>query len=59
VKRKEVLVEVNKWAEEATQGLIKSVLCEGSFDSSTGVDFKFYLLDGKSIEVPFMTNSEI
>ncbi|PIA57717.1 hypothetical protein AQUCO_00600444v1 [Aquilegia coerulea] len=80
VKANEVLAEVNKWAEEATGGLIKSVLPRGSFNPLTRIvlgnalyfkgkwaqefvksgtkHFKFYLPDGKSIEAPFMTNSE-
>ncbi|KAL5705109.1 NADH:ubiquinone reductase (H(+)-translocating) [Ranunculus cassubicifolius] len=73
---KEAVHKVNEWADEATNGLIKSVLPEGSFTPSTRVvlanalffkgrwseefeidatfDSKFFLLDGNSVEVPFM-----
>ncbi|KAL5725536.1 hypothetical protein ACHQM5_008672 [Ranunculus cassubicifolius] len=75
-KSKEAIQKVNRWAEESTNGLIKSVLPEDEFNparrivlanavyfkgrwsqefSSMVTEYrKFYLLDGNSVEVPFM-----
>ncbi|KAL5705107.1 hypothetical protein ACHQM5_023451 [Ranunculus cassubicifolius] len=78
-KAKEVMNEVNEWAESATNGLIKSLVSENLFNERTRLvlanalyfkgkwernTFKasnteksaFYLLDGMSVTVPFMTN---
>ncbi|PIA28258.1 hypothetical protein AQUCO_07200127v1, partial [Aquilegia coerulea] len=76
-KREELIAHVNKWAEESTNGLIKSILhdkslsertrlvlanalyfkgrWDGEFDKSLTKDNKFYLLDGSTVEVPFMS----
>ncbi|PIA33122.1 hypothetical protein AQUCO_04200109v1 [Aquilegia coerulea] len=78
MKRKEVIDHVNKWTEEATNGLIKSILPEDSLSPNTrvvlanGLYFRgewlsefhktytrksqFFLLDGSSVKVPFMTS---
>ncbi|PIA52320.1 hypothetical protein AQUCO_01000291v1 [Aquilegia coerulea] len=79
-KAAEVIDEVNLWAEDTTNGLIKSVLPQGSLNEITrlvlanALYFKgnwteefpirktvhrtFYLLNGKSVQVPFMSNSK-
>lgn len=76
----EVTNEVNTWAENETNGLIKEVLPSGSvdrttrliltnalyfkgawnekFDASTTKDDDFYLLNGGSVRVPFMTSKK-
>ncbi|KAF9613597.1 hypothetical protein IFM89_009267 [Coptis chinensis] len=75
----EITKEVNKWAEEATNGLIKSVIpspltpatvlvlanalyfkgrWREPFDKSATKDSKFNLLDGNSVEIPFMTSPD-
>ncbi|PIA28259.1 hypothetical protein AQUCO_07200128v1 [Aquilegia coerulea] len=76
-KREKLIVRVNKWAEESTNGLIKSILPDNSlsewtrlvlanalyfkgrwnyeFAKSLTKDNKFYLLDGSTVEVPFMS----
>ncbi|KAF8405091.1 hypothetical protein HHK36_009989 [Tetracentron sinense] len=77
LKANEVRDEVNTWAENATNGLIKDLLPPGCLDSDTtlvlanGLYFKgtwnhkfdesrtqdrdFYLLNGETVPVPFMT----
>ncbi|KAF5203568.1 Serpin-z1c [Thalictrum thalictroides] len=78
-KAAEVVNELNRWAEGATNGLIKSVLPQGSLDETSrlvlanALYFKgkwteeflkrnelrtFYLLNGNSVKVPFMTNTK-
>ncbi|XP_058069316.1 serpin-ZX-like isoform X1 [Magnolia sinica] len=74
----EVRKEVNKWAEDATRGLIAELLPSGSIDDSTilvlanalyfkgawnkkfkaskTIQREFYLLDGNSVQVAFMTS---
>ncbi|KAF9598288.1 hypothetical protein IFM89_026555, partial [Coptis chinensis] len=75
----EITEEVNKWAEEATNGLIKSVIPHPldpdtvlvlanalyfkgrwmkPFRKSATKDSKFNLLDGNSVEVPFVTSHD-
>ncbi|KAF9604928.1 hypothetical protein IFM89_011295 [Coptis chinensis] len=77
---KEITEKVNKWAEKATNGLIKSVVPKPFSPSTTTVlanalyfkgkwtqpfdkfatkDFKFSLLDGNSVRVPFMTSRQM
>ncbi|KAF9598285.1 hypothetical protein IFM89_026552 [Coptis chinensis] len=77
---KEVTEKVNKWAKDATNGLIQSVLphpllpttrfvlanalyfkgrWSQSFNKMFTRDSKFFLLDGNSMEVPFMTSHEM
>ncbi|KAL3617804.1 hypothetical protein CASFOL_038125 [Castilleja foliolosa] len=53
--------EVNTWAEEKTSGLIKDLLPPGSvkkFNPSLTKNHNFYLLNGSSVHVPFMTSSK-
>ncbi|KAL7108959.1 hypothetical protein ACP275_06G145700 [Erythranthe tilingii] len=79
-KAAEVIEEVNKWAENETNGLIEEILppdsddastrlilanavyfkgmWEEQFDSSVTKDDEFFLLNGSSIKVPFMTSWE-
>ncbi|XP_077234160.1 serpin-ZX-like isoform X1 [Tasmannia lanceolata] len=76
----QVANEVNSWAENETNGLIKELLPSTSvdnltklifanalyfkgawnekFDSSKTKDFDFNLLDGGSVQVPFMTSKK-
>ncbi|XP_058080323.1 serpin-ZX [Magnolia sinica] len=76
----QVANEVNSWAENKTNGLIKELLPAGSVDGSTRLilanalyfkgawndkfdasktkDFDFHLLDGSSVQVPFMTSKK-
>ncbi|EYU25364.1 hypothetical protein ABFS82_03G049000 [Erythranthe guttata] len=76
----EVTKEVNAWAEEKTNGLIKEILSPGSINADTALifanavyfkgdwvdefkeymnrDCKFFLNNGTSVQVPFMTSYE-
>ncbi|EYU43466.1 hypothetical protein MIMGU_mgv1a022603mg, partial [Erythranthe guttata] len=76
----EVIKEVNKWAENETNGHIEEILppdsvdastrlilanavyfkgkWEEQFDASVTKDDEFFLLNGSSIKVPFMTSWE-
>ncbi|XP_018846625.1 serpin-ZX-like [Juglans regia] len=76
----EVTNEVNSWAENKTNGLIKEVLPPGSIDRTTKLIFvnafyfkavwdekfnasatkenDFHLLNGRSVQVPFMTSKK-
>jgi len=77
LKATEVIKEVNLWAEEEANGLIKEIITPNSvdnltklifanamyfkgtwtekFDTSVTEDSDFYLLNGSSVKVPFMT----
>ncbi|KAL9165036.1 hypothetical protein ABFS82_06G144400 [Erythranthe guttata] len=59
-KADEVIKEVNKWAENETNGHIEEILPPDSeqFDASMTKDDEFFLLNGSSIKVPFMTSWE-
>ncbi|KAF8098478.1 hypothetical protein N665_0266s0046 [Sinapis alba] len=59
----DVIDEVNTWAEDHTNGLIKQILPKDSikeipkkFNASFTKDNDFHLLDGTSVKVPFMTS---
>ncbi|GFP79195.1 serpin-zx [Phtheirospermum japonicum] len=52
-KAEEVRQEVNAWAEKETNGLIKDLLPSGS-----AKDHDFFLSNGTSVRVPFMTSQD-
>ncbi|TVU46173.1 hypothetical protein EJB05_05692, partial [Eragrostis curvula] len=70
-KAAEAASQVNSWVEKVTSGLIKELLPPGSVDHSTRLELgrkslmhlkqkmaEFHLLDGSSVQAPFMSSTK-